>query len=488
MSANFLHGVETIEVEKGGRSIKSVKTAVIGLVGTAPIYEITEENQTVNEPTLITSDTDAVKYFGSVKSGYSIPAALDAIIDQGTGIIIVVNVFDPALHNSEIESAAHTFDGNTDTITLAHEGVMQEVVRNAAGTVTYIKDTDYSIDYTTGVITRIETGSITAGQEVAVSYHYADPSKVTAAAVIGAVDVDTGARTGMQALKDSYNLFGFFPKILIAPGYCTQNSVASEMDVLAGKFRAMALIDAPIGTTVAQALAGRGPLGAINFNYSSDRFVPCFPHLKRYDADSDSEVLDPYSARLAGIIASVDNEKGYWWSPSNKNIKGVTGVETKLSAMINDPTCEVNLLNEAGICTVFNSYGTGIRTWGNRTAAWPSVTHPKNFIPVRRTADVIAESIEYSMMQFIDYPINNALIDAVTESVNQFIRTLVGRGAVLDGKCWYDKAKNPTSELALGHITFDYDFMPPTPAERISFESYINTDYLKSLTSGGSAS
>ncbi|ODA43239.1 Phage tail sheath monomer [Thermodesulfovibrio sp. N1] len=184
------------------------------------------------------------------------------------------------------------------------------------------------------------------------------------------------------------------------------------------------------------------------------------------------------------MIAAKDIEKGYWWSPSNTEIKGITGVERNLSAMINDPNSEVNLLNEAGIVTVFNSFGTGLRTWGNRSAAWPSVTHPKNFINVRRTADVLHESIEYSMLQFIDFPINDALIDAICESVNMFIRTLIARGALIDGRCWFDKAKNPYTEIALGHLTFDIEFMPPTPAERITFESFINIELLKKL--GGS--
>lgn len=85
------------------------------------------------------------------------------------------------------------------------------------------------------------------------------------------------------------------------------------------------------------------------------------------------------------------------------------------------------------------------------------------------------------MLQFIDYPINQALIDSIRESVNSFIRTLIGRGALIDGKCGYDPAKNPPTEIALGHITFDIEFMPPTPAERITFESYINIDLLKNL-------
>ena len=43
MPASFLHGVETIEIEKGARTIKTVKTAVVGLVGTAPIQNVDEE-------------------------------------------------------------------------------------------------------------------------------------------------------------------------------------------------------------------------------------------------------------------------------------------------------------------------------------------------------------------------------------------------------------------------------------------------------------
>ena len=35
MAANFLHGVETIEIDSGPRPVKLVKTAVVGIVGTA---------------------------------------------------------------------------------------------------------------------------------------------------------------------------------------------------------------------------------------------------------------------------------------------------------------------------------------------------------------------------------------------------------------------------------------------------------------------
>ena len=55
------------------------------------------------------------------------------------------------------------------------------------------------------------------------------------------------------------------------------------------------------------------------------------------------------------------------------------------------------------------------------------------------------------------------------------------RGALIDGKCTFNQDKNPTTELANGHLLFDIEFMPPTPAERITFESFIDIELLKSL-------
>lgn len=406
MPANFLHGVETIEISTGTRTIKTVKTAVIGLIGTAPIGSISADYKTINKPVLITNDTDAALYFGQPASGFTIPAALNAIFDQGAGIVIAVNVFDPAVHT--------------------------------------------------------------------------DVSDVETSDIIGGVNTQ-GKRTGLQCFKDAYLLFGFYPKTIIAPKYCEDVSVATAINTVAANIRAMGIIDAPVGTTVQQAITGRGSSGTINFNFSSDRLILCYPQLKVYDTATDTEILEPYSQRLAGVIAAKDIDKGYHWSPSNTEILGITGVELNLTSMINDPNSEVNQLNEAGILTVFNSYGSGLRTWGNRSAAYPSSTNPTNFINIRRTADIIDESVEYSMLQFIDYPIDNGLIDAICESVNAFIRTLIGRGALIDGKCKYNPDKNPPTEITNGHLVFDISFMPPPPAERITFESFIDINLLQNL-------
>ena len=472
MAANYLHGVETVEVERGPRPVRTVKSAVIGLIGTAPIGA-------VNVSTLTLSEKDAAA-FGPQLPGFTIPQALDAIYDHGAGTVIVINVLDPATHKTAVANEAIAFDASTDRVKLAHGAVAALVVKSTDGATTYVAGTDYTADLVTGEIVRIKGGGIVAGGSAKANYDYSDPTKVTAADIIGAVN-EAGVRTGLKALKDTYNLFGFFAKILIAPAFCTQNSVATELIAMADQLGAIAYIDAPIGTTYAQALAGRGPAGTINFNTSSDRVRLCYPHVKVYDPVLNAERLEPLSARAAGLRAKVDLDKGFWWSSSNQELAGVIGVERQLSAMIDDPQSEVNLLNEVGITTVFNSYGTGLRLWGNRSAAWPTVTHMRNFENVRRTGDVINESIRYFSQQYIDMPLNQALIDSLVESVNGYGRKLIGDGALIGFKAWYDPARNEATELAAGHLLISYKYTPPPPLERLTYETEITSEYLVTL-------
>lgn len=468
--ANFLHGVETVEVNTGARPVSVVKSAVIGLVGIAPTGP-------KNQPILVNGDRDAAQ-FGLKIPGFSIPQSLDAIFKQGAGTVIVVNVFDPVAHTKQVTAESHTVtDGK---VKLASAPIGEVTVLDSDGEPTiYVLDTDYSID-AFGNFT-VLSSEISDSTALKFTYKTLDESAIQPAALIGAVDGVSGVRTGMKCFDLAFNLFGFNPKIMIAPTFSGLTAISTELISYAEKYRGIAYLDAPLGTTVATAIAGRGPSGTINFNTSSKRAELLYPHLVWYDSATDSMEPFPYSAFKAGIRAAVDNTEGFWVSDSNHEIKGVTGAEVNISAAINDPSTDANLLNEKGITTVFNSFGTGIRTWGNRSASFPTNTAPDNFVAVRRTADIIHESLEHACLQFIDQPITQGWIDTVRETANSFIRTLIGRGALIDGECKYLKEDNPVTELAAGHVTFSISFMPPTPAERITFKSLIDINMLANL-------
>jgi uncharacterized protein len=472
MAASYLHGVETIELTNGTITVSVVKSAVIGLVGISPKGD-TQKLVLVNNPT-------QAAQFGSPLTGLNIPQALNAIFAQGAGTVLVVNIWDETAMATAVTAEAVVVANRKATTAFNPVGAAAPVVTNSGATVTYVAGTDYTInDY--GVITILNT-AIAEGATLKVTYKKLNGAGVTASLIIGGIDGTSEARTGFSCFVDAYNTFGFKPKIFISPGYSSLNTVAAAMISVADLYKGIAYLDAPAGTTVTAAIAGRGPLGTINFNTSSKRAKLHFPMLKAYDAATDSIINTPYSQWAAGVRAAVDNNEGYWVSSSNHEIKGILGTERPISAAINDATTDANLLNEKGITTIFNSFGTGLRLWGNRSAAFPTSGAPSNFECVQRTMDIMHESIELAMLAYVDKPIIQATIDSVRASVNAFIRTLISRGALVDGECTYDPALNSTTELAAGHIIFSIDAMPPPAMERITFNSFIDINLLKSLS------
>ncbi|ELO0595958.1 phage tail sheath subtilisin-like domain-containing protein [Salmonella enterica] len=474
MPADYLHGSETIEINRSPVPVRAVKSAVIGVVGTAP-------SGPVNTLTMLLSEPDTGQ-FGAPLAGFTLPQALATLTGYGAGTIIAINVLDPAKHKTSVPSETVTFVN--DTARLAHAPVMSVTVKAPTSSTTYTAGTDYHLAPDTGTLTRVTGGGIDAGAQVVVTYDYADPTKVTAADIIGSVDA-AGRRSGLKLLADCLSENGFNAKILIAPVYGTQASVMAELDIQAAKAQAVAYVDAPVGTTPQQAITGRGPAGTINFNTASGRLRLCYPHVKVYDAQTNADRLEPLSSHAAGLRAWTDLEYGYWWSSSNQQLKGVTGIERPITAQPDDPQSEANLLNASGITTVFNSFGTGFRLWGNRVASYPSSTGLLTFENCRRVKDMTDEAIRSSSLSFIDQPITQALIDTILESVNQYGRKLTGDGALLGFKCWYDKKRNEEADLADGHMLISYKLTPPPPLERLTLESEITSEYLVNLNGNG---
>lgn len=469
MPVNYLHGVETLIVNQGPRPVQVVKSAVIGLAGIAP-------EGPINIPTLVQSDSDAAQ-FGSDLPGFNIPKAIAAIFAQGYGTIIVVNTFVSASDTTQVTAESHTVTGGKLKLSAAPIGAVN--VLDADGdAVAFVAGTDYSIDKYGNF--QVLSSEIDDATVLKFTFKKLNGSAVDAAQINGAIT--DSVYTGMQCWKLSKNLFGFVPKILIAPGYSILSAVAVQMIALADIFRAIPLIDAPHGTTVSAAIAGRGVSGSINFNTSSKRAFLLYPFLKAYDEATDSNIDVPYSQYMAGVMAATDNSDGYWFSPSNREIKGIVGVERNISSGINDANTDANLLNEVGITTIFNTFGTGIRTWGNRNASFNTNTGADSFISVQRTADVIHESLENALLQFMDQPITKALIDAIRETGNSFIRALIARGALIPGsRVEFPADLNQPADIAAGHLTYNLIIMPPVPAERITMRSFIDINILKNL-------
>ena len=400
MPEQFLHGVEVIELNDGARPIKTVKSSVIGLVGTAP-------QGPVNTPTLILgSRAKAVEIFGNDQS-FTIPAALDAIFDQAGAMVVVINVADPT-------NPTHL---------------------------------------TSGVL---------------------DPANIALSDVIGGIDGVTGEYKGTQALLAANTEVHVTPRILIAPGFTHDtpeglaNPVVSELLGIAESLRAVIIADLP-NTNETDAISYAGDFG-------SARVYAVYPWVKVYDVATDSIKEEPSSARVAGLIVKSDNDRGFWWSPSNLVINGIVGISKPIDFVLGDVNSKANYLNENNVTTIIQE--SGFRLWGNRTLS----ADPKwSFLQARRTADMINDSLLKAHLWAVDRNITKTYIEDVLEGINNYLRYLKNIGAIIGGTAFADPEFNTPDQIAQGKVTFEFDFTPPYPAEHIIFKSRMTDDYLSEI-------
>ncbi|GFR24764.1 phage tail protein [Trichonephila clavata] len=153
---------------------------------------------------------------------------------------------------------------------------------------------------------------------VVIRVENADQEEEITANVIGGVDEETGEYQGIQAFLSSESIVHVAPRILIAPQFTHQlpgdagNPVVSALIPIAEKLRSIIVADGP-NTNDEEAIKWRKSIG-------SSRVYVVDPWVKVFEEEEK-----PPSPFVAGLIAKVDSEQGFWHSPSNKEINGIVG-------------------------------------------------------------------------------------------------------------------------------------------------------------------
>ncbi|MBM1186806.1 phage tail sheath subtilisin-like domain-containing protein [Pseudomonas lundensis] len=274
-------------------------------------------------------------------------------------------------------------------------------------------------------------------------------------AIIGGV-LASGQRTGLQALLDGKSRFNAQPRLLIAPKHSATQAVATAMDALAGKLRAIAIVDGP-NTTDEAVLAYAQEFG-------SKRIYMVDPGVQQWDTVTSKTIDAPASAFTAGLFAWTDTEYGFWASPSNKEFVGITGTTRPIEFLEGDETCRANLLNNANIATIIRD--GGYRLWGNRTL---SADSKWSFVTRVRTVDIVMDAIQAGHKWAVDLPINKTYVKNVTDGLDAFMRDLKNLGAVLYFEVYADPEMNTASQLEQGKIYWNIRFTDVPPAENPNF-------------------
>ncbi|WP_447984993.1 phage tail sheath family protein [Nitrospira sp. Nam74] len=275
------------------------------------------------------------------------------------------------------------------------------------------------------------------------------------------------AKTGLYALEnaDLFNLLCLLPD---ARGGDVPDDAYQEALSYCARRRAMLIVDPKNAwTTVSAAQTGAG---GMNLNGDAARNAALyFPRIIQADPKLDGQ-LDVFvpCGLVAGVIARTDAQRGVWKAPAGIDaaLGGVAGLKVEM----ND--AENGLLNPIGIncLRTFPIYGRVV--WGSRTMRGADAAADEyKYVPVRRTALFIEESLYRGLKWVVFEPNDEPLWAQVRLNVGAFMHNLFRQGAFQGTtprdayfvKC--DKETTTQNDVNLGIVNIVVGFAPLKPAE-----------------------
>jgi phage tail sheath protein FI len=462
VTVQYLHGIETIELDSPSGPVETVKSNVIGLVGTAP--DADPAIFPLNTPVAVFAD--ALKA-GQLKSAGTLLDGVDAIFSQKSAVVVVVRVTEGVSQEETWSNLVGSPTGKTGVWSLL----------KARPTLQVIPKLLVAPGHTSGRPTNGVKNLVIAdeGQNyvLATTTITIDPPAAGGRQATAVPQVVGGKLTGAIITDPGFG-YAAAPTVTVAGAgagatvTATLGHVANPVGValasIVDRLRAVAFLDGP-GTSYDDAVEYRS-------DYGSQRVSIVDPGVLSWDTENSIYVTKPASAYAAGIQARIDEEKGFWYSFSNELIQNIGGPARPVDFMPNDRDCEANMLNSNQITTIIHD--DGFRFWGLRGTGqdplWAQIS-------VRRTADMVYESLERAERSRLDRPFSYQLLSDIQADVNAYLRLLRSRGALIGGKCWIDPNINTPATFAGGELTVDFDLEPPACLEHLQFRARRNPQY-----------
>lgn len=177
----------------------------------------------------------------------------------------------------------------------------------------------------------------------------------------------------------------------------------------------------------------------------------------------------PPSGHVAGIFARTDATRGVWKAPAGIEalVSGAVDVQHRLI------DADQDLLNPIGLNCIRQFPNVGIVSWGARTLS----SDPEwRYVPVRRTALFLKESLRRGLQWAVFEPNDQELWDRIRINITAFMLGLFRQGAFQGAtpdeafrvKC--DRETNPQELVDQGIVTAQVAFAPLKPAEFVVIE------------------
>ncbi|HVB21505.1 MAG TPA: phage tail sheath subtilisin-like domain-containing protein [Ktedonobacteraceae bacterium] len=501
-------GVYVQEIPSGVRTITGVPTSITAFVGRA-------SQGPADQQTLITSYSDFEHNFGGLDANYPMSYAVRDFYNNGGSEAVIVRRYKAAAAGDDgaakidltafkLEAAGPGTFGNKLQATVNKTGVTDAIAKQYGLTAADLFNLIIQYDPTNnGPQETFLNLSVADGprriDKVLLSSSYvrvplkADgtpdlpnppvvPGAATYAATAGSgkdsalltVDVDylgdQGAKTGMYALDraDIFNMLCFPPDTF--GGDVPTTVYTSAMDYCQAH-RAFLLVDAPVAwasnltTFLSNAATDLGNFASSNGNYAAIYF----PSVLEPDPQYQGRVgTFPVSGMMAGIFARTDQNRGVWKAPAGTEatLGGAVGLQINLTDE------EQDVLNPLGINCLRSFPIIGRVVWGARTLRGADqLADEYKYVPVRRTALYIEESLRRGLQWAVFEPNDDPLWAQIRLNVGAFMHNLFVKGA-FQGKtprdAYFVKCDSETTtqnDIDLGIVNVIVGFAPLKPAE-----------------------
>ena len=538
----FLHGPEVVEIDDGLRPIRTIRTGIIGLVGTAA-------KGPRNVPTLIAGDrTRGAALFGATGDPGTIPDALDAIFAQTGAVVVAVNVLDPATDRSPVAQKA--YEASAAVYNLDDRYPANVVVRLAAGAGAVTDPANnYTLDAAAGTITPIAGGALAAEPTIYVDYDRIqdEVTEVALEATDEELTIDRGTAValghadGVSAVVIRSQAGGGGTEYTAGTDYTldagagtitglnagsapadgatvyvtyryTENRGVQDADVIGG-VQGDGSLTGVSALLAAQSVIGHAPKILIAPGRSDEqavatalvsaadrlRAVAVIEGPSTTDADA-TNYRENFGARRAYLVDPAvkvtDADDETVDRPVSPYVAGVIArsdaergfwwsPSNRLVNGIVGTSREIDfaLGDPSARANLLNEHEVATIIRENGYRLWGNRTCSGDakwaFLSVARIADAINESIQRAHLWAVDRNITRTYLADVADGVNAYIAGLVGEGALLAGRCDPSPDLNTAASIAAGRVYFDVDFQAPYPAERITFRSRLVNDLVE---------
>jgi phage tail sheath protein FI len=191
-----------------------------------------------------------------------------------------------------------------------------------------------------------------------------------------------------------------------------------------------------------------------------------FPRLKQSDPQRQGQI-DTFvpCGIIAGVMASTDAQRGVWKAPA-----GISAALNNIQALAVPLTNDENgMLNPIGVNCLRTFPLVGSVVWGSRTLRGADLLADEyKYIPVRRTALFIEESLYRGTQWVVFEPNDEPLWASIRLNVGAFMHNLFRQGAFQGPRRRYfvcDKDTTTQNDIDAGIVNIVVGFAPLKPAE-----------------------